>query len=282
MYLLSKVDIEADGDESHIRQYVRFDDGDGEEPTVQTFTFTKEGDDDAEMDIASYNLGGGGDTPTAPIYFKNFSSFVDANDGMVKFTIYEPDLADISNAIDTGMEIVIGVNGPNYDDNKYFRLSDFNRNGRTYISEFDESYYLPDFTINTPYGIFTAEYDSFDSGSNEAVIYRVYEGTKRYTPNDIKLATNSITFDNDDLTEIWSQHRPEITVNITESADSIWVAFKKTSEDLTAGNEYAIYSSNIIFESSSAYVYEIVVTNSGGSLATEYYKHEISITTPNV
>jgi len=278
MYLLSKVDIDSEGNEYHVKQYMRFDDGDGEEPAVQTFTFSKEGDNDAEMDVASYDLGGGGDTPSAPIYFKNFASFVDGNDGMVKFSIYEPDLADISNAIDSGKEIVIGVNGPNYEDNKYFRLSDFDRNGRTYISEFDESYYLPDFTINTPYGMFTAEYDSFDSGSNEAVFYRVYEGTKRYTPTGVKVSLNEITFSNDDLTEIWAQKREMFTVNIDENNGENWVEFKKVYQDDINGK--ILYTSATIPDSanySKISQYILAIEDNGGNIETSITKNDIEL-----
>ena len=276
MHLLSVVDVDEDGSEYHLRQYVRFDSDDGEDPYIQEFVFSKEGDNDAEMDVEQYPLGGDTPTTTAPIYFKNFAGFVDGVDGQCKFSIYQADLADISNAIDSGMEIVIGVNGLNYDDNKYFRLAAFDRNGRTYISEFGESYYLPEFTVETPYGLFTAEYDSFDSGSNDAVFYRFYEGTKKYQPTDIKLSTNSITFDSDDLNQIWTQKRAEITVNVDEGSSTNWVAFKKTAQDDTYNAESITWTSDIIIDSSHLFVYKLAFANNQGTIETSIYKYELT------
>lgn len=281
MYLLSKVDMEGDGSEAYIKQYVRFDDGDGEDPTVQTFTFTKEGDDDAEMEVASYELndsGGGGD---APIWIHSLSSYISGTTGETEFTIYSDKLSELSDAIDNDNEAVLRVNGSNYDDNRFFRVSAYDRNGRTYIQDWDESVYFPDFVCETKYGRYYAEFDHVEPSLNYAV-YVIREGSTRYTPTTVDAASKIITFDIDDESEIWSQHRLEFTVNVDENSGVNWVAFKKTSEDLTAGNEYSIYSSNIIFESSSAYVYEIVFKNSGGSISTEYYKYEISLTAPNV
>ena len=277
MHLLAVVDVDDEGSEYHLRQYVRFDSNDGEDPYIQEFVFSKEGDNDAEMDVEQYPIGGG-DTPTvtAPIYFKNFAGFLDGVDGQCKFSIYQADLADISNAIDSGMEIVIGVNGINYDDNKYFRLAAFDRNGRTYISEFDASYYLPEFAVETPYGLFTAEYDSFDSGSNDAVFYRFYAGTKKYQPTAVKFSTNSITFDNDDLTQIWNQKRAEFTVNVDENSGTDWVAFKKTAQDDTYNSESITWTSDIIIDSSHVFVYKLVIANNQGTIETSIYKYELT------
>jgi len=276
MYLLSKVDVEEGDNESHIRQYVRFDDGNGEEPEVQTFTFTKEGDNDAEMEVSSYDLGGGGDAPIVPILVKAYSSYISGSTGEIEFSIYDNQLSDISDAIDNYKEVVIRVDGSNYDDNKYFRLSNFDRNGKTYIQDWDKNLYFPDFVCETPYGQYIAEFDRIETSLNYAV-YVIREGSKRYEPTNIKLSTNTIEFGSDDLTQIWNQKRPEITVNLDDtSSGEKWVAFKKVAEDLTQGSEKFIYSSDIIPDSSHLFHYQIIFYMNGGNIETSIYKYEIS------
>lgn len=275
MQLNAKVDNDDSENEIHMRQYLRFDSEDEESAFIQGFTFSKEGDDDAEMSVDSYPLGGG-DTPTAPILVQAFASYINGNTGETEFTIYDNQLSDISDAIDSYKEVVIRVDGSNYDENKYFRISDVDRTGRTYIEDWDKSLYFPNFVCETPYGQYYAEFDHIEASLNYAV-YKVVEGSKRYEPTNIKFSTNAIEFDSDDLTQIWTQRRPEITVNIDESSSAEqWVSFKKVAEDLTQNAEKFIYSSNIIPDSSNLFYYQIIFSMNSGTIETSIYKYEIS------
>ena len=276
MRLNAKVDNNESGSEQHMRQYLRFDNDDEEESAyIQGFTFSKEGDDEATMSVDEYPLGGGGSGSDAPIIFQPFASYVDGNTGKTKIIIYNNQLEEITNAIDNYKEVVIRVDGANYDDNKYFRLSDFDKNGKTYIEAWDKNLYFPNFICETPYGQYFIELDHLETSESYA-LYSVVEGTKRYQPTDIKFSTNMIQFDSDDLTQIWTQKRPEITVNVDESSGEQWVAFKKVSEDLTQGAEKFIYSSNIIPDSSHLFYYQIILNMNNGDIETSIYKYEIS------
>ena len=112
MHLNAKVDNDTLGEEIHMRQYLRFDGDDEEESAyIQGFTFSKEGDDDAEMSVDEYPLGGGGSGGDAPIIFQAHGSFIDGNTGLPKIIIYTNQLEEITNAIDNYKEVVIRVDG---------------------------------------------------------------------------------------------------------------------------------------------------------------------------
>lgn len=278
MYLNAKVDNDTVGEEIHMRQYLRFEGDDEEENSyIQGFTFSKEGSDDAEMSLDEYPLGGGGSGDDAPILFKAFASYISGTTGDTEFTIYDTGLSDISDAIDYYKEVVIRVDGSNYDDNKYFRLSNFDRNGRTYIQDWDKNLYFPDFVCETPYGQCYAKFDHIEAALNYAV-YKVVEGTKHYQPTNVNFSTNSITFDSDDQTQIWLQKPADITVNVDENNGTNWVAFEKTAQDDTQGAESVTWTSKVVVDNSHVYVYKLVLAYNQGMTETSIYKYELTVT----
>lgn len=276
MILNAKVDVDSPGNELYMRQYIRHDEGDEENPEIQSFNFSKEGSGDAEMEVESYPIGGG-DSEEAPIYTQAYSAYVNSTTGQEEFLVYSNTLGEISDAIDAYKEVVFRIDGPNYDDTMYYRISNYDRNGRQYIEDWGIGVYLPSFICETPYGQYYAECDRVEQGVDYAV-YKITKGTKRYVPTDIKFATNMITFDSDDSNQIWSQKRQAFTVDIKETSgdDPVWVSFTKASEDTV--NEKIIYTSNIIFSSAHAFVYELIVEYINGGVETSIYRYELTAT----
>lgn len=272
MVLNTKVDIDSIGNEYYVRQYIHYDEGE-DNPELQSFIFSKEGSGDAEMEVESYPIGGS--SGEAPIYTQAYSAYINGNTGQEEILVYDTALVEISDAIDAYKEVVLRVDGPNYDDNMYYRISNYDRNGRQYIEGWGTSVYLPSFICETPYGQYYAEFDRVEQDVSYAV-YKIIKGTTRYVPTDIKFSTNMITFDSDDSNQIWSQKRQAFTVDLNESSigDPVWVSFTKASEDTV--NEKIIYTSNIIFSSAHAFVYELIVEYINGAVETSIYRYELT------
>ena len=267
--------IDSDENEYWAREYQKFDSGDGEEQEpafMQTFTFTKEGDDDAEMRVNQYELDGGGSSGGGNIYFSTHEIGGTYNDEV------SLDLSGITNAIDNGSEVIIRVNGSYGYDTRYFRIETTSVNGKTTIDGND--YWTPILKCKTNETEYTMVFDRYAS---EAFIYKIYDSYPKFTPTSIDLSNNAITFEVTDYSYMFNAQPRNITLNLGDNGSDLWIDFKLAIKDETVGSEAYSYISNIIPDHSSGSemtVFTLVVYNDGGNVSTKIYIDQLTTTVP--
>jgi len=266
--------IDSDENEYRAREYVKFDSGDEEEQDpayMQAFAFTKEGDDDAEMHVNQYELGGGS-SGDGNVYFGTCEIGGTYNDEV------SLDLSSITNAIDNNSEVIVRVNGTYGYDTRYFRIVTTPVNGKTSIDGND--YWLPVFKCKTNETEYTMVFDRYES---EAFIFKMYDNYPKFTPTAIDLANNSITFDVDDYSYMFNKQPKNITLNLGDSGDDLWLDFKLAISNNASGEESYSYVSNIIPDHSSGSemtVFTLRVYNDGGNVSTKIYIDQLTTSVP--
>jgi len=273
MFLTSLVDSEANS--YYAREYQKFDSGDEEEQDpafIQTFGFEKQGDDPAEMQVDQFELGGGGSSGGGNVYFGTCEIGGTYNDEV------SLDLASITEAIDNGSEVIIRVNGTYGYDTRYFRIETTSINGKSNID--GDDYWTPVFKCKTNETEYTMVYDRYES---EAFIFKMYDSYPKFTPTAIELANNSITFDVDDYSYMFNKQPKNITLNLGDSGDDLWLDFKLAISNNASGEESYSYVSNIIPDHSSGSemtIFTLLVYNDGGNVSTKIYIDQLTTSVP--
>ena len=272
MFLTALVDSEENS--YYAREYQKFDSGDEEEQepaSIQRFAFEKQGDDPAEIHVDQFELGGGS-SGGGNFYFGSYEIGGTYNDEV------SLDLPSITDAIDNNNEVIIRVNGTYGYDTRYFRMETTPVNGKTTIDGND--YWLPVFKCKTNETEYTMVFDRYES---EAYIFKMYDSYPKFTPTAIDLANNSITFDVDDYSYMFNKQPKNITLNLGDSGDDLWIDFKLAISNNALGEESYSYISNIIPDHSSGSemtVFTLWVYNNGGNVSTKIYIDQLTTSVP--
>ena len=237
--------------------------------TFNTFSFSMSGDK-PDFSYEDYELGSGGGSSGAGIHFETV--YLGGNDG----DEVSLDLYNLSTAIDNNEEVIIRVNEGYGFLPRYFRIETQPVN-KTYISGPDVDCWTPTFVNILPYTRYTMVFDRYES---EAYIFKIYEGYPKFTPTQIDIDKNEITFDSDDYSFIFNKQPQNITINLDEEGGEFWVDFNKVVVDETSGEESYTYTSGIIPISTDFYMFVFRVYMNGGNIETEIAANQLTITNP--
>ena len=274
MWASTRADFEPDAQEDEeagsIRAFNRIEaDDEDDSVTFNTFSFSMSGDK-PDFTYNEYKLGSGGGSSGAGIHFE--AVYLGGNDGDEVSLA----LADITNAIDNGSEVIIRVNeGYDYP-TRYFRI-ETQPVSKTYISGPDVDCWTPTFVNILPYTRYTMVFDRYES---EAYIFKIYEGYPKFTPTQIDMDKNEIIFDIDDYSFMFNKQPQNITINLDENGGEFWVDFNKVVVDDTPGEESYTYTSGIIPISKDFYMFAFRVYMNGGNIETEITANQLTVTTP--
>lgn len=273
MFLISLLDIEEDVQESieetHMREYVRFDSGEDEnDAAVQAFTFSKEGTDDAEMLVSNYELNSGS-SGSGDIYFQTCEL------GGQDYDEVSLNLSEITQAIDNNKEVIIKVNGSYGHDARYFRIETLPQNGKTIIN--GDDYWTPTFHCIDNINEYYMDYKTYES---EAFVFTIHEGAVKFAPTTIDIDTQTIVFGTDDYSYMFNKQPKHLTLNLDEDGGEFWVDFDKVVVDETPGEESYTYTSGIIPISTDLYMFVFRVYMNDGNIETEITAKQLTITTP--